>query len=185
MEPKWMQNGGKIKSKRDPISRFRKKVPNVSSTHYLLCITTIGTLQKPHFLAPRGSQNAGPHSVVPPIPPRGCKMAPTGPKNGESGVPREHQGCQRVPQCLQNAPKNNRKSAPLSRTASKGAFRVPWVPQRLQNTSISDVPPTDVTPRRGNVHLLSAIPHSQPTQPVFWPGRVSWENKRMPCLQAT
>ena len=141
-------------------SRFRKKVPKVVWTHYLLYILTTGTLQKPHFFTPPSNQNASLFRVVPRMPPRGCKMAPTGPKNGDSGVPREHQGCQRVPQCLQNAPKNHRKSAPLSRTASKGAFRVPWVPQRLQNTSIFDVPLTGVTPRRGNLQLLSAIPHS-------------------------
>ena len=172
MDPKWSQNGGKLAAKISPKSRFRKKVPNVSSTHYLLCITTIGTLRKPHFLAPRGIQNAGPHSVVPPIPPRGCKTTPPGPKNGESGVPRDPQGCQRVSNASQNAPKNRPKSAPLSRSASKGAPRVPRVPPRPQNTSIFDVPPTGVTPSRGTFNPplpLSATPHSLPPRNVKHP----------------
>ena len=129
---------------------FKKKVPKVSSTYYLLYIITIGTLRKPHFLAPRSSQNAGPHSVVARMPPRGCKMAPTGPKNGESGVPRDPQGCQRVSQCLLKCSKKTSK-------ISTPAPRVPRVPHRPQNTSIFDVPPTGVTPSRGNV------PPSPPT----------------------
>ena len=89
-----------------------------------------------------------------------AKLRPWGRKMPRVGSPGSTKGAKGSPNASKNAPKNHRKSAPLSRTASKGAFRVPWVPQRLQNTSISDVPPTDVTPRRGNVHLLSAIPHS-------------------------
>mgnify|MGYP003325633767 CR=1 FL=1 len=37
---------------------------------------------------------------TPRMPPGGCKMAPPRLKNGETGVPRDPQGCQRVPQCL-------------------------------------------------------------------------------------
>ena len=92
--------------------------------------------------------------------PGAAKWRPRVRKMARVGSPGSTKGAKGSPNASKNAPKNNRKSAPLSRTASKGAFRVPWVPQRLQNTSISDVPPTDVTPRRGNVHLLSAIPHS-------------------------
>ena len=133
-----------------PKSRFRKKVPKVVWTHYLLYILTTGTLQKPHFLTPPSNQNAGLFRVVPRMPPRGCKMAPTGPKNGESGVPRDPQGCQRVSQCLLKCSKKTSK-------ISTPAPRVPRVPHRPQNTSIFDVPPTGVTPSRGNV------PPSPPT----------------------
>ena len=87
--PKWSQNGGKSEPKMCPKSRFQKKVPKVIWTHYLLYILTTGTLRKPHFLTPRRNQNACIFRVVPRMPPRGCKMAPPGPKNGESGVPRD------------------------------------------------------------------------------------------------
>ena len=89
-----------------------------------------------------------------------AKWRPWGRKMTGVGSPGSTKDAKGSPNASKNAPKNHRKSAPLSRTASKGAFRVPWVPQRLQNTHISHVPPTDVTPRRGKVHLLSAIPHS-------------------------
>ena len=84
--PKCTQNRG-----------FLRKVPKVVWTHYLPYILTIGTLRKPHFLTPRSKQNAGLFRMVPRMPPRSCKMTPTGPKNGESGVSRGSQGCQRVP----------------------------------------------------------------------------------------
>ena len=73
--PKCTQNRG-----------FPRKVPKVVWTYYLLYILTIGTLRKPHFLTPRSKQNAGLCRVVLRVPPRSCKMALRGPKNGESGV---------------------------------------------------------------------------------------------------
>ena len=76
--------------------------------------------------------------------PRGRKMASV----GSPGIPKAAKGS---PNASQNAPKNHPKSAPLSRSASKGAPRVPRVPHRPQNASIIDVPPTGVTPSRGNV----------------------------------
>ena len=92
--------------------------------------------------------------------PGAAKWRPWGRKMTGVRSPGNTKGAKGSPNASKNAPKNRRKSAPLSRTASKGAFRVPWVPQRPQNTSIFDVPLTGVTPRRGNLHLLSAIPHS-------------------------
>ena len=103
--PKWNQNGTKLEPKICFKSRFRKKMPKVVWTNDLLYMLTTGTLRKLHFLTPRSKQNAGLFRVVPRIPPRSCKVAPMGPKNDESGVPREHQGCQRVPQCLQKCSK--------------------------------------------------------------------------------
>ncbi len=140
MEPNKRQNGGKM----EPKIEVSKKVPKVSSTHYLLYIITIGTLQKPNFLAPGSSKNAGLRNVVPPIPPRGCNMPPTGPKNAESGVPRDPQGSQRVSQYL---PKCSQKSSKIS-TPLQECLQGP---PRPQNTSILYVPPTGVTPSRGNV----------------------------------
>ena len=141
---KWSPNADKWEQKMCLKSKFQKKVPKVVWTHYLPYIITLGTLRKPHFLAPGRSENARLFRVVPRMPPRGCKMAPTGPKNGESGVPRHPQGCQRVSQCpLKCSKKTSKISTP--------APRVPRVPHRPQNTSILDVPPTGVTPCRGNV----------------------------------
>ena len=147
--PKWSQNGGKWEPKMCPKSRFQKKVPKVSSTPYLLYIITIGTLPKPHFFVPGSSHNAGLPSVVARMPPRGCKMVPTGPKNGESGVPGIPKGAKGSPNASQNVPQNHPKSAPLSRSASRGAPGVPRVPRRPQNTSIfpsrRNVPPSPPT----------------------------------------
>ena len=116
------QNGAKLDPKMCLKSRFRKKVPKVVWTHYLLYILTTGTLRKPHFLTPRSKQNVGLFRVVPRTPPRGCKVAPTGPKNDESGVPREHQGCQRVPQCLQKCSKKSSKISTPLQDCLQGCF---------------------------------------------------------------
>ena len=97
---KWSHNGATWEPKMCQKTRFRKKVRNVVWTYYLQYILTTGTLQKPHFLLPQSNQNAHLFRGVPRMPPRGCKMAFTGPKNGESGVPRDPQGCQRLSQCL-------------------------------------------------------------------------------------
>ena len=95
-------------------SKLCKKVPNVVWTHYLLYILTTGTLQKPHFFTPLSNKNEGLFRMVPRTPPRSCKMVRTGPKNGESEVPREPQGCQRLSQCLLNCSKKTSKiSIPL------------------------------------------------------------------------
>ena len=133
---------------------FSRKVPKVVWTYYLLYILYIGTLRKPHFLTPRSKQNAGLFRMVPRMPPRSCKMTPTGPKNGESRLSRSSQGCQRVPpmppKMLQ---KIIEKSAPLSRTASKGAFGVPRGAHRPQNASIFEVPLSGIILRRRKLHL--------------------------------
>ena len=130
---KWSQNGGKWGPKMCKKSMFRKKMPNVVWTHYLLYILTTGTLQKPHFLTPPSNPNAGLFRVVPRMPPRGCKMAPTGPKNGESGVPRDPQGCQRVPQCppkmLQKIIENQHPSPGLPPGVLLGCLGYPNAPK--------------------------------------------------------
>ena len=147
-------------------SRFPKKMPKVSSTNYLLYIITIGTLRKPHFLTPRSNQNAGLFRVVPRMPPRGCKMAPTGPKNGESGVPRDPQGCQMVAQCL---PKYSKKSSKIStplqeclQGCSQGASGTPPAPKYLHFWMF----PRPALPQGGGTFdpplPLSATPHSLP-----------------------
>ena len=102
-----MQANGNPKCVKNRV--FEKKVPKVVWTHYLLYILTTGTLRKPHFCTPRSKQNASLFRVVPRIPPRSCKVAPMGPKNGESGLPWAHQGCQRVPQCLQRCSQKSSK----------------------------------------------------------------------------
>ena len=147
-----------------PNSRFRKILPKVVWTPYLLYILTAGTLQKPHFLTPPSNQNAGLFRVVPRMPPRGCKMAPTGPKNGESGVPRDPQGCQRVSQCLLKCSKKTSK-------ISTPAPRVPRVPHRPQNTKFVDVPP----PRGA---ILGAHSSVRKLRGVF--GQKLWGDRRYP-----
>ena len=98
------QNGAKMEANGSPKCAqnrgFEKKVPKVVWTHYVIYIFTTGTLQKPYFFIPPSNANAGLFRGVPRMPPRGCKMAPTGPKNGESVLPRDSQGCQRLSQCL-------------------------------------------------------------------------------------
>ena len=111
---KWTQNGSKWEPKMYKKSRFRKKVRNVVWTYYLLYILTTGTFQKPHFFTSLSYKNEGLFRMVPRTLARCCKMAPTGPKNGESGVPREPQGRQRLSQCLLNCSKKTSKiSIPL------------------------------------------------------------------------
>ena len=151
MEPKWRQIG----AENVPKIEVSKKCAESELDPYII---TIDTLQKPHFLTPPRNQNAGLFRVVPRMPPRGCKIAPTGPKNGESGVPRHPQGCQRISQCpLKCSKKTSKIITP--------APRVPRVPHRPQNTSIFDVPPTGVTPSSETFNTplpLSATPHSLP-----------------------
>ena len=62
------------------------------------------------------------------------KWCPRGRKMAGARSPGLAKGAKGFPNASKNGPENRRKSAPLSRTASKGAFRVPWVPQRPQNT---------------------------------------------------
>ena len=52
------------------------------------------------------------------------------------GSPGSTKGAKGSPNASNNASENRRKSAPLSRTASKGAPGVPRVPSRPQNTPI-------------------------------------------------
>ena len=122
-------------------------MPKVIWTHYLQYILTTGTLRKPHFFTPRNNKNAGLFRVVPRMPPRGCKMAPTGPKNGESGVTLDSQGCQRVSQCLLKCSKKVSK-------ISTPAPRVPRVPHRPQNTSILGRSPDRRYPKEGERSTL-------------------------------
>ena len=117
-------NGAKMEANGSPKCAqnrgFEKKVLKVVWTHYLLYILTTGTMQKPYFLTPPSNQNAGLFRVVSRMPPRGCKMAPTVPKNCESGVPWDPQGYQRVSQCLLKCSPKASKTASFSRSVSKG-----------------------------------------------------------------
>ena len=108
MEPKWKQMDTQNAPK---IEASQEKCRTWFGPYYLLYILTIGTLRKPHFLTPRSKQNAGLFRMVPRMPPRSCKMTPTGPKNGESGLSRGSQGCQRVPPM---PPKMLQKSSKIS-----------------------------------------------------------------------
>ena len=109
--PKCIQNRG-----------FPRKVPKVVWTYYLLYIVIVGTLRKPHFLTPRRKQNAGLFRMVPRLLPWSCKMTPTVPKNGESGVSRGSQGCQRVPQCLLKCFKKSSKISTPLQDCLQGCF---------------------------------------------------------------
>ena len=107
----------------------RKKVRNVVWTYYLQYILTTGTLQKPHFLLPQSNQNAHLFRGVPRMLSRGCKMAFAGPKNGESEVPREPQGCQRLSQCLLNCSKKTSKISIPLQEGLQGCLRCPTAPK--------------------------------------------------------
>ena len=136
MDPKWEQMGAQNVPKIEVMQKSAECGLDPLFTIY----SHYRHLPKPYFLTPRSNQNASLFRVVPRMPPRGCKMPPPRPKNGETGVPRDPQGCQRgsqcLPKCSQNAPKNRPKISTLSRTASKGAPGVPRVPPRPQNTPI-------------------------------------------------
>ena len=131
------QNGAKMEAngslKCTQNRSFEKKVPKVVWTYYLLYILYIGTLRKPHFLRPRNKQNAGLFCIVPRMPPRSCKMTPTGPKNGESGLSRGSQGCQRVPpmpfKMLQKIIKNQHPSPGLPPRVLLGCLGEPTAPK--------------------------------------------------------
>ena len=104
------QNGDKMEANGHPECTsnrgFSRKVPKVVWTYYLLYILSIGTLRKDHFLTLRSKQNAGLFRMVPRMPPRSRKMAPTGSKNGESEFPRAFP---RVPQGAPRHPKMHPK----------------------------------------------------------------------------
>ena len=126
---KWSQNGSKWEPQMCQKTRFRKKVRNVVWTYYLQYILTTGTLRKPYFFTPLSNKNEGLFRMVPRTRPRSCKMVPTGPKNGESGVPREPQGCQRLSQCLLNcSQKTSKISIPLQE-GLQGCLRCPTAPK--------------------------------------------------------
>ena len=126
---KLSQHGNKWEPKMCKKTRFRKKVRNVVWTYYLLYILTPGTLQKPHFFTPLSNKNEGLFRMVPRTPPRSCKMVPTGPKNGESGVPRDPQGCQRVSQCLLKCSKKTSKISIPLQECLRGCLGCPTAPK--------------------------------------------------------
>ena len=84
MDPKWEQMGAQ--------NVLKSKVSRKSADSGLDPLFTVYSHcrhpPKPYFFTPRSHQNARLFRVVPRMRPRGCKMAPPGPKNGESGVPR-------------------------------------------------------------------------------------------------
>ena len=160
--PKWSQNGRKWAPKMCKKTRFRKKVRNVVWTYYLQYILTTGTLRKPYFFTPLSNKNEGLFRMVPRTPPRSCKMAPTGSQNGESGVPREPQGCQRLSQCLLNCSKKTSKISIPLQEGLQGCLGCPTAPK---------IPPFFTFPRPalpqvgGTFHLplpLCPTPHSLP-----------------------
>ena len=134
-------------------SQFREKVPTVVWTHYLQYILTVGTLPNLTFSHLEATKMHVRSAWCLGCRPGAAKWRPRGRKMARVGSPGLPKGAKGAPNASRNAPKNHPKSAPLSRTASKGAPGVPRVPRRPQNTSIFDVPPTGVTPRKGNVHL--------------------------------
>ena len=142
--PKCTQNGG-----------FPRKVSKVVWTYYLRYILIIGTLRKPHFLTPRSKQNAGLFRMVPRMPPRSCKMTPTGPKNGESGVPQAAQRCQRMfpmlPKMLQKITENQFPSPGLPPRVLLGCLGEPTAPKmrpflKLPRVALSYVGGTFTSP---------------------------------------
>ena len=152
MEPKWCQMGAQNVPKNEVSQKSAKCGLDLLFTiysHYWHPPKTslFVTSQQPNTHLFRG---------VPRMPPRGCKMAPTGPENGGSGVPRDPQGCQRVSQCFPKRSKKHPKSALLL----PGCLGYPTAPK---NTSIFDVPPTGVTPSRGNVRTFPSHSLLHPT----------------------
>ena len=128
------QNGAKMEAngsfKCTQNRGFPRKVPKVVWTYYLLYILTIGTLRKPHFLTPWSKQNVGLFRMVPRMPPRSCKMTPTGPKNGENGISRGSQGCHWVPpKMLQKIVKNQHPSPGLPPRVLLGSLGEPTAPK--------------------------------------------------------
>ena len=151
MEPKWSQMGSpKCAQNQD----FEKKVPKVVWTHYLLYILTTGTLQKPYFFIPPSNENAGLFRGVPRMPPRGCKMATPGPKNGESGVPWDPQGCQRVSQCLLRCSKKTSKISIPLQECLQGCLGCPTAPK---------IPPFFTFPRPALPQVGGTFEPSPPT----------------------
>ena len=68
--------------------------------------------------------------------PGAAKWRSQGRKIARLGFPGIPKGAEGARNASQNAPKNRPKISILSRTASKGAPGVPWVPSRPQNTPI-------------------------------------------------
>ena len=148
------QNGSKWEPQMCQKTRFRKKVRNVVWTYYLQYILTTGTLQKPHFFTPLSYKNEGLFRRVPRTPPRSCKMPLTGPKNGESGVLQDPQGCQRLSQCLLKCFKKTSKiSIPLQK-GLQGCLGCPTVPK---------IPPFLTFPRPALPQVGGTFEPSPPT----------------------
>ena len=104
MDPKWRQMG----AQKVPKIEVMQKSAECGLDPLFTIYSHYRHPPKPHFLTPRSNQNASLFCVVPRMPPRGCKMALPGPKNGETGVPRDPQGCRRGSQCF---PKCSQKSS--------------------------------------------------------------------------
>ena len=73
------------------------------------------------------------------------------------------QGCPRLPKGLPMHPKMLPKKFPNQHPSPGVSPRVPRVPHRPQNTSISHVPPTGVTLSRGNVRTFPSHSLLHPT----------------------
>ena len=135
--PKWSKRslkGGKMAAKLHLKSNFFKKVPNVSSTHYLQCISHIGTSPKRHFFFPWRGLKEGAHRVVPPMPPRCCKIMIKGLKNAQSGALWEAKGSPMGSECLQNVFK---KSSKIELGCRDAPWECPRYPQASPNHHFS------------------------------------------------
>ena len=115
-------------------SNFFKKVPNVSSTHYLQYISHIGTSPKRHFFFPWRGLKEGAHHVVPPMSPRCCKMMIKGLKNAQRGALWEAKGLPMGSECLQNV---SQKASKIELGCRDAPWECPRYPQASPNHHFS------------------------------------------------
>ena len=159
--PKWSQNGGKWEPKMCPKSRFRKKVPKVVWTHYLLYILTTGTAKTSLFDT---SKQQKCRSF-----PRGASDAAPGLQNGAHGAekwrewgPWDPQGCQRVSQCLLKCSKKTSKISIPLQECLQGCLGCPTAPKIPPFFTF----PRPTLPQGGGTFEpplpLSPTPHSLP-----------------------
>ena len=90
--------------------------------------------------------------------PRGASDTAPELQNGAHGAEKWREwippGSPRLPKALPMPPKMLQKNVKNQHPSPGVSPRVPRVPHRPQNTSISHVPPTGVTPSRGNVRTF-------------------------------
>ena len=144
MEPKWKQMGTQNVPKIEVSKKSAESGLDplfIIYTHYwhLAKTSLFDTSKQPKCRSfPRGASDAAPGLQ------NGAHGTEKWPEWGPPGSPRVPKGSPMPPKMLQKIIQNQHPSPGVSP-------RVPKVPPRSQNTSIFDVPPTGVTPRRGNV----------------------------------